>query len=325
MVSPGPLELSAGLQCQAEADMRPDASHVVPERLVQDQALLDVPDAALVVALHPRQSRGAVERCRPPVRRGPVVDGEGVIDVLAALHEMAAHVPEARDGGAQAKLGAWGRGGPEERERRPEVVVVAGEGVQRAGFADGRLEPLGKCQEVLRVAAARLAELSGVAQSLERVLAHRLEHGEAWLGVAAHQLAQQAVVDEGGERVQRGAAHRFGGIERAAAREHRQPGEQRPLTGPEQLVAPVDGGPQRVLTCGGVASAGRQQIQAVLQPREHRRRVEQLGPRGGQLERERKAVDGPADAGDRRPRWRRSARSRGERPASGPRTAPPPR
>ena len=176
--------------------------------------------------------------------------------------------------------------------------MVAGEGVQRAGFADGRLEPLGKCQEVLRVAAAALAELSGGTQSLEGVLAHRVEHGEAWLGVAAHQLAQQAVVDEGGERVQRGAADRFGGIQRAAAREHRQPGEQRPLTGPEQLVAPVDGGAQRVLTCGGVASAGRQQIQAVLQPREHRRGVEQLRPRGGQLERERKTVHGPADAGD---------------------------
>ena len=153
MVFPGSLEVSAGLQRQAEADVRPDASHVVPERLVQDQALLDVPDAALVVALHPGESRGAVERCRPPVRRGPVVDGERVIDVLAALHEVAAHVPEAREAAHRRSSGP-GAGGPEERERRPEVVVVAGEGVQRAGFADGRLEPLGKCQEVLRVAAA---------------------------------------------------------------------------------------------------------------------------------------------------------------------------
>ena len=41
VVRPGPLELPAGLQCQAEADVRPDAPHLVAERLVQDEALLD--------------------------------------------------------------------------------------------------------------------------------------------------------------------------------------------------------------------------------------------------------------------------------------------
>ena len=218
----------------------------------------------------------------------------------AALHEMAADVPEARDGGTQAQLGAGAGGGPEERERRSQVVVVAGEGVQRAGFADARLEPLGKGQEVLGVAAARRRRAR-----LQRPVARARTRApsRAWRSAARRRLriscAHQAVVDEGGKRPQAGAADRLGGIQRAAAGEHGQPGEQRPLARLEQLVAPVDRRAQRVLAGGRVARAGREQVKAVLEPREHRRRVEQLGARGGQLEGEREPVEGPADAGDR--------------------------
>ena len=151
--------------------------------------------------------------------------------MLAPLHEMAAHVPEARDGGAQAKLGARGGRGPEERERRSEVVVVAGEGVQRAGFADGRLEPLGKRQEVLRVAAA-LSRRARRRRSVAR--ARTRAPSRAWRSVARRRRARswrtRLWSTSAASASRRGAADRFGGIQRAAAREHRQPGEQRPLT-----------------------------------------------------------------------------------------------
>src|SRR3712207_8913451 len=48
------------------------------------------------------------------------------------------------------------------------------------------------------------------------------------------------------------AAHRLGGVERAAVRAHRQPRQQRPAALVEQVVAPGDRGPQGALPVGDV-------------------------------------------------------------------------
>ena len=76
-----------------------------------------------------------------------------------------------------------------------------------------------------------LAGLLAVVKSLERELADRFEHPEAVAGVA-----KEALVDERLEEVEVGVADVFGGVERAAAGEHSQAGEELLLVFGEQVV-----------------------------------------------------------------------------------------
>ena len=64
---------------------------------------------------------------------------------------------------------------------------------------------------------------------------------------------------------------------------------------------------------GGIAGAGGEQLQPVLQPGEHPRRGQHLHPRRRQLDRERQAVEMLADLGDSRPGRPRRAENRGAR------------
>ena len=68
--------------------------------------------------------------------------------------------------------------------------------------------------------ACAVADVAGVLELLERVLADGLEHAEAAVGTG-----QQAVVGERGDPVERlRPAHRLGGCEREAAGEHAELG-----------------------------------------------------------------------------------------------------
>jgi hypothetical protein len=133
--------------------------------------------------------------------------------------------------------------------------------------------------------------------AVERELADGLEHAEA-----AAVAGDQGVVGERGDAVQRvGAADALGGVEREAADEHAELGEQ-PLRGvAEQVVAPADRGPQRLLAFRRVAGTAAEQIEAAAQAVEdlrHRRRAR-------------------APAADRpRGRAARTARQRARRPAA---------
>ena len=75
--------------------------------------------------------------------------------------------------------------------------------------------------------------------------------------------------------------------------------EERLLVGAEQVVAPVDRRAERLLARGQVARAAGEEVEALLEPGEQRLRGEQLGARGGELDREREAVEADADLGDR--------------------------
>ena len=88
-------------------------------------------------------------------------------------------------------------------------------------------------------------------QALARVLVDGLEHPEA----AAPPAADQAPVDERREDVQIGVADGLGGLEVEAPGEDGQAREQLPLLAREQLVAPLDRGPQRALALGRAAPA----------------------------------------------------------------------
>ena len=95
------------------------------------------------------------------------------------------------------------------------------------------------------------------------------------------------MVDERSGHVERGVADGNGGLERAAAGEDRQAREQALLVGVEELVAPADGVAKGLMACRLVARAAAQEIEALVEPLEHRLRRKELRPRRGELERER--------------------------------------
>ena len=130
-------------------------------------------------------------------------------------------------------------------------------------------------------------------EALERVLADRLEHREA-----AVSLANEALVDERGERLQLRIADRLCSLEAPAAGEHRQPGHELLLLRVEQLEAPFDRCAQRLLPLGQVPCPACEERQPLLQPFEQGVGRQELHEGGCQLDREREAVEPAADLGD---------------------------
>src|SRR5205085_10632099 len=110
----------------------------------------------------------------------------------------------------------------------------------------------------------------------ERVLANRREQPEPRLSVAAVPLADEALVDERRDRVERPAdrlvvrAHRVCDLERAAAAEDAEPREQPLLGRVEQVVAPLDRRSQRPLPLGEVARAAGEETEALAESGEDR-------------------------------------------------------
>ena len=92
----------------------------------------------------------------------------------------------------------------------------------RVDFAGVRLRLLGERQEVFGVAAREVVCLAGLLEPLGRVLADRLQHPEAVVVADA----DEALVDEGLQRVEVGVADLLGRLERAAAAEDGEPREE---------------------------------------------------------------------------------------------------
>ena len=148
---------------------------------------------------------------------------------------------------------------------------------------------LGEGEIVRRVAGAERAGVPALGQPLRGEFADRLEPCEPRGSIKGLAAIQETA---GGERVDRvedrevgGAAHRFRGVEREAAAEHREAREHAALVGLQQLIAPVDGAAKRLLACGSVARARRQQRQTPREPGEHVGGREQPDARGRELER----------------------------------------
>ena len=89
----------------------------------------------------------------------------------------------------------------------------------------------------------------------------------------------------------------LGGFQRPAPGEHRERGEEGPLRRPQQLKAPVHGGPQRLLAGQRRAAALGQQAEAVLQPGQQLPRRQHAHPRRRQLDGQRDAVQPGTDLG----------------------------
>ncbi len=94
---------------------------------------------------------------------------------------------------------------------------------------------------------------------------------------------------------------RFGVV---PAGEHAEPLEQRALQGIEHLVGPLDGAPQRLVAFRSAAPAAGEQVEALVETLVEARgdvgRRHQCDPRRRELERERDAVEAPADLADLR-------------------------
>ena len=93
--------------------------------------------------------------------------------------------------------------------------------------------------------------------------------------------------------------HELGGLEVEAAREHREAAQHRPLLVAQQVVGPVDGGPQRLVALDRRAAATGQEPEALPEPLRDLRRRQRARPGGRELDRERDAVEAPADLDDR--------------------------
>ena len=181
-------------------------------------------------------------------------------------------------------------------ERDAEVVVVLFEATRplRLRVHVVCVALVGERREERCVAAPELVRLAGLVEALSRVLADGLEHEEP---VVAHRL-EQAEIDQRSERID----VRFGDLLRRRQRE--APGEDREAREEpfgalvEQVVAPLDGRPERALPLRRVARAlGEQGERRVETPKERLGR-EQLRSRGGELDGEGKPVEPAADRAD---------------------------
>ena len=104
----------------------------------------------------------------------------------------------------------------------------------------------------MRRAAFAAPRLFRIPRGAPRVAAQGLKHPEA--GLAPVMGDHQGLVDEAGEQTEHLCllhlpvpTHLLGRLQREAPGEHRQLAEQFPFRFRQQLIAPVDDGPQRLV------------------------------------------------------------------------------
>ena len=173
--------------------------------------------------------------------------------------------------------------------REPAALPVTGE-LGRGGLRQGEA-PFGMPPH--RVLVAPLAE------PIRRVLADGLEQAVAHSAAELLDGEQGGVVQRFDERerlvlVAR-EAHGGCGFERCAGREHGEASEESLLVLGKQVVAPGEGRGQRLLPSGEIVRAAAEHAQPLRQPLRKRPCRKRPHACGGELDRERQAVDPGAD------------------------------
>ena len=182
-------------------------------------------------------------------------------------------------------------------ERGAQVAQLALhrlDGRAATGDAHLRRQAFRKRQVVLGVAAADGIRLTRLRQRGGGELAQDLELGHALMA-----NPHQALRDQRVERRQRRARHRLRGLELGAADEDGERAERLSLAGLQQREAPFQRRADRLLARGCVARAAFEQRQRVGEPLHELAGVEQPDPPGGELDRERQAVEPAAQLGHR--------------------------
>ena len=118
-----------------------------------------------------------------------------------------------------------------------------------------------------------------------------VDHDERLVDEARHQVEHVLAVNAVA------GADLLGGFERPSAGERREPPQQPALGVREQVVAPVEGRFQRRCRPIGVRSRPREQSKAIVEPGVDLLDRQDLQPRRRQLDRQRDAVEPPADLG----------------------------
>jgi hypothetical protein len=111
-------------------------------------------------------------------------------------------------------------------------------------------------------------------------------------------VPDEVFLDQRLERLEIGVEHGLGGLERAAAGEHREASEQPLLVRIEQVVRPRNRRAERLLARVGVAASPKE-VQPLGEAVEDLLRREDLRPGSRELERERHAVETAAELRDR--------------------------
>jgi hypothetical protein len=277
----------------------------VAELPFDGQGLLVEPVGRGDVLLPPGDPAGPGERLGPG-RGAPLArrQRQELVEPPPPLGEVPSLLPEApqRPRGLLGPVGLGGVHGPAEggaevgllevEAVQPRPLVVGGE----VGFGLHR-----QAEEVLAVAAADQVQVAAGLQLLAGELPQGLQHPEPGLAVGGVGAADQRLVHQRGQPVDGvqpqplRVADRLRRLDRPAAGEHRQPGEQPPLGGVEQVVAPGDGAAEGPLALREGPGPGGEDREALLQPGQHLLGRQDLGPGGRQLDRQRQAVEPDGD------------------------------
>jgi hypothetical protein len=150
------------------------------------------------------------------------------------------------------------------------------------------------------VGTAGSVPLRGLGQALQRVLADGVEQVVPCVaGIVIH--AQQRLVGEPGQQLEHAlwadaapGSDLLGRGQREAAREHCQPAEGHAFVLVQQVVAPVEGRPQRLVAARGRARATGQHGEKVAQVPGQLTDGQHPHLGRGQLDRQRQAVEPPA-------------------------------
>src|SRR6266516_431095 len=121
------------------------------------------------------------------------------------------------------------------------------------------------------MSASDLLFLSTRFQALSSILANSFQHHEARLFSRLFGLLQQTIVEECCYSIQDTQSHmvnlvadRFRRLEGAAADEDGETSEEALLIGRQEIIAPLDGAPKRLLPCGKTSRSTGQHGQSVL-------------------------------------------------------------
>ena len=233
--------------------------------------------------LGPRTDSEAGARVRLVAQTGDDADGELAVGLISAVEAPGHRDPQIVE--------------LDHRARSPGELLGAEEPVA------GELRELG---EVDRMAPAPCIRVVGVGESVERELPKGLEQPVAHRSIGGfvgvhHRLGHQAA--DGLDRVPGVDAvtgdHGGGVGPGEAAREHAQAGEDPLLHRGEERVRPFDRGPEGLVTLDRAAATAGEQPEPLVEQGDDLVGVHAHDPRRRELDRERDAVEAPADLRDR--------------------------
>ncbi len=230
----------------------------------------------------------------------------GVVGVLqeqpAGVVEVAVHQPRTLH--AEQQLG--GPAGHRRLDRRVESPAHVGELVLEHGRTGRVLVGLrGDCQAPLEQSAARRVQFAGQFELLGCEMAQRVEHAEPTDAVHVGERHHRGVDQSSQRRGHRAAiellvgAHRLGDVQRPATGEHREPTGEHTVVVIEEVVAPLQRRPQRLMVGDGGRPADGEEVEPVADALGDLADSERAGEAGSELDRQRQAVHSPADGGHR--------------------------